>query len=62
MDIYSKLLHTSTASAPLAPDHKALKDKVEWERTFEVLKALREVSCKNEITIFHWWVCCVTFQ
>ncbi|KAG8285050.1 hypothetical protein J6590_089294 [Homalodisca vitripennis] len=44
VDIYSKLLHTSTASAPLAPDNKQLKDKVEWERGFEELRALREVA------------------
>ncbi|XP_054285267.1 intermembrane lipid transfer protein VPS13D-like [Macrosteles quadrilineatus] len=44
VDIYSKLLHTSTASAPLAPDNKELKDKVEWERGFEELRALREVA------------------
>lgn len=43
VDIYSKLLHTSTASAPLAPENKQLKDKVEWERGFEELRALREV-------------------
>uniref|UniRef100_A0A0A9WG36 Vacuolar protein sorting-associated protein 13D n=3 Tax=Lygus hesperus TaxID=30085 RepID=A0A0A9WG36_LYGHE len=40
--MYTKLL--TNPSAPLHPDTKAFKDKVEWERSFEELRILREVA------------------
>ncbi|XP_075234181.1 vacuolar protein sorting 13D [Lycorma delicatula] len=44
VDIYSRLLSTNTASAPLPPESKELKDAVEWERGFEELSSLREIA------------------
>lgn len=43
VDVCTRLLSTNTASAPLSPRNKELKDAVEWERGFEELSALREV-------------------
>lgn len=43
VDIYTRLLSNHTASAPLTAEKKAIKEKIEWERTFEELKSLREV-------------------
>lgn len=42
VDVYSKML--STPAYALSPPEKNIKDSVEWDRSFEVLKALREVS------------------
>lgn len=47
VEIYTRLLSNHTASSPLSAEKKQLKDKVEWERSFDELRALREVINKN---------------
>lgn len=42
VNMYTKFL--TSPSAPLLPDTKAFKDKVEWDRSFEELRILREVG------------------
>lgn len=44
VEIYTRLLSNHTASSPLSPERKQLKEKVEWERSFDELRALREVA------------------
>lgn len=44
VEIYTRLLSNHTASSPLSPEKKQLKEKVEWERSFDELRALREVA------------------
>lgn len=43
--VYSKLL--SNPTDPLSKDDKAIKDKVEWERDYDELKELREISMRR---------------
>lgn len=43
--LYIDLLSNSSASSVIDPPLKELKNKVEWEREFEDLRALREVRC-----------------
>ncbi|KRT79632.1 hypothetical protein AMK59_7633 [Oryctes borbonicus] len=43
--IYTKLL--TSPNVALLPEDKKLKDQIEWNRTFEELKILRELSMKS---------------
>lgn len=42
--LYTDILSSSSAASAVDPPLKELRNKVEWEREFEDLRALREVS------------------